>query len=425
MKIPNFDFERIEGRLKPPPDKSITHRALIIGSISEKTIIIRNPLLSGDTISTMNCLLKLGKEIEKKGKEIEIKPGKIKEPEEILYCGNSGTTARLLSGLLSGHDFFSVLDGDSSLRKRPMGRIVEPLREMGAIIHARGKDSVLPMAIKGGNLRGINYELKIPSAQVKSAIILSAIFADGETVIKENLKSRDHTERMLKWLGADITVEDKMIKIEGGSKISDGEITVPGDISSASFFICGATLVKGSKIVIENVGLNPTRTGILEILKRMGASIKILDLRKQCNEEIGEIEAKYSQLKGIEIEEHEIPFIIDEIPLISLLATQAEGITNIKGAKELRYKESDRIHALCDSLSKMGSKIEETEDGIVVEGPSLLRGAKVSSYGDHRIAMTLLIASLIAKGETIIDDLDCIKISYPNFINDLFSLCKS
>ncbi len=425
MKMPNFDCKKLEGRLKPPPDKSITHRALIIGSISEKGVKIQNPLFSGDTISTMNCLLRLGKEIERKENGIGIKSGKFKEPEEILYCGNSGTTARLLSGLLSGQNFFSVLDGDASLRRRPMGRVVEPLRRMGATIYARERDSLLPMAIKGGNLRGVTHELKVPSAQVKSAIILSAIFADGETVIKENLKSRDHTERMLKWLGADIRVEDKIIKIKGGSKISGGEIIVPGDISSASFFICGAILIKGSKILIENVGLNPTRTGILEILKRMGANIKILDLRNQCNEEIGEIEVKYSQLKGIEIEEDEIPSIIDEIPLISLLATQAAGTTKIKGAKELRYKESDRIHAICNSLSKMGARIEETEDGIIVEGPSQLKGAKVSSYGDHRIAMTLLIASLIAKGETIIDDLSCIEISYPNFMNDLFSLCKS
>lgn len=425
MKTPNFDCKKIEGRLKPPPDKSITHRALIIGSISEKGIKIRNPLLSKDTISTINCLLKLGKTIEKRENKIIIKPGKFKEPEEILYCGNSGTTARLLSGLLSGQDFFSVLDGDNSLRKRPMRRVIEPLRKMGAIIYARERDSILPMAIKGGNLRGITYELKIPSAQLKSAIILSAIFADGQTVIKENLRSRDHTERMLKWLGADVKVEDKIIKIKGRSKISDGEIAIPGDISSASFFICGATLIKGSNLVIENVGLNPTRTGILEVLKRMGAHIKTLDLSSQCNEEIGEIEVRYSQLNGIEIGGDEIPSIIDEIPLISLLATQADGTTKIKGAKELRYKESDRIHAICDSLSKMGAKIEENEDGIIIEGPSPLRGARVSSYGDHRIAMTLLIASLIANGETIIDDLRCIEISYPNFMKDLFSLCKS
>lgn len=425
MKMPNFNFKKMEGRLKPPPDKSITHRALIIGSLSEEEIKIQNPLFSGDTISTMNCLLKLGKRIEKRENQIVIKPGKFKEPEEILYSGNSGTTVRLLSGLLSGQDFFSILDGDASLRKRPMERVIEPLRKMGAKIYARERDSLLPMAIKGGNLRGITYELKISSAQVKSAIILSAIFADGETVIKENLRSRDHTERMLKWLGADVKVEDKTIKIKGGSKISGGEIIVPGDISSASFFICGALLLKGSKIAIENVGLNPTRTGILEILKRMGAYIKILDLYNQCNEEIGEIEVRYSQLKGVEIEGDEIPSIIDEIPLVSLLATQAEGITKIKGAKELRYKESDRIHAICNSLGKMGAKIEENEDGITVEGPTPLRGGRVSSYGDHRIAMTLLIASLIAKGKTIIDNLNCIEISYPNFIKDLFTLCKT
>lgn len=422
MRISGSEFKKLVGRLKPPPDKSITHRALILGSISENGMRIKNPLLAKDTLSTMDCLKKLGKDIRIEEREIIIEPGKLEEPEDILYCGNSGTTARLLAGLLSGHDFLSILDGDNSLKNRPMGRIVEPLRKMGAIIYARNRDSFLPMVVKGGNLKGINFELSIPSAQVKSAIILSSLFAAGETVIEERVKTRDHLERMLKWTGVNLEVEDKTIRIKGKSKISGSEIGVPGDISSASFFICGAILMKDSRIIIENVGLNPTRTGILNVLKRMGARIEVLDMREQFNEETGEIEVKYSQLKGVEIEGDDIPSMIDEIPIISLIATQAEGITKIKGAEELRFKETDRIKAISYNLREMGAKIEEVKDGVIIEGPTPLKGGKVKSFGDHRIAMTLFMASLIAKGETYIEEFDCVDISYPNFLKDIFSL---
>ncbi len=423
MRISGSECRKLVGRLNPPPDKSITHRALIVGSISEDGMRIKNPLLAKDTFSTIDCLKKLGKDIKMEEGKIIIEPGNLRESEDILYCGNSGTTARLLAGLLSGHNFLSILNGDNSLKNRPMGRIVEPLRKMGAIIYARNKDSFLPMMVKGGNLRGIYYELSIPSAQVKSAIILSSLFADGETVIKERVKSRDHLERMLKWMGVNLEVEDQTIRIKGNSKISGGEMSVPGDISSASFFICGAILIKGSQIIIENVGLNPARTGILNVLKKMGARIEILDISEQFNEETGDLKIKYSPLKGIKIEGDEIPFMIDEIPIISLIATQAEGITKIKGAEELRFKETDRIKAISYNLREMGAKIEEIKDGFVIEGPTPLKGGKVKSFGDHRIAMTLFIASLIAKGETYIEGFDCVDISYPNFLKDFFSLC--
>jgi 3-phosphoshikimate 1-carboxyvinyltransferase len=425
MRISGADFKKLSGKLNPPPDKSITHRALIVGSISKKGFKIKNPLLSKDTLSTMDCLRKLGKVIKIDGNEISIEPGELIEPREILYCGNSGTTARLLPGILSGYDFLSILDGDPSLKNRPMRRIVEPLRRMGAKIYARDKDSFLPLVVRGGNLKGINFDLSIPSAQVKSAVILSSLFAEGETVIREPIKSRDHLERMLNFLGVSLEIEKEMIRIKGKMKVDGGEIVVPGDISSASFFIGAGVIIKNSHIFIKNVGLNPTRTGILKILKKMGAKIEILEVRSKCNEEVGELEVKYSNLKGIEIDEKEIPSIIDEIPIISLIATQAEGITKIRGAKELRYKESDRIKAISESLRKMGAKIEELEDGIIVEGPTQLKGAVVDSFGDHRIAMTLAIASIVAKGESYIKNFDCVDISYPEFLRDLSYLCSA
>ncbi|MGQ9617928.1 MAG: 3-phosphoshikimate 1-carboxyvinyltransferase [Candidatus Aminicenantia bacterium] len=423
MRMSWFNCKKLRGRIKPPPDKSITHRALILGSISEDGIKIKNPLISGDTLSTIKCLLALGKNIKIEEKEIFIEPGDFKEPKEVLYCGNSGTTTRLLAGLLSGKSFFSVLDGDSSLKNRPMGRVVEPLRKMGAQIYGRGFNSYLPIAIKGGNLKGIEFDLNIPSAQVKSAIIISALFAEGESIIKENFKSRDHTERMLSWLGVDLEINGEKIKVYGSRKVRGGEMDVPADISSASFFIGGAVILKGSHIIVENVGLNPTRTGLLKVLQNMGANLKILNLKNQCNEEVGDVEVKYSQLKSVEIKAEMIPSLIDEIPILALVATQADGITKIEGAKELRYKESDRVRSICDSLRKMGAKIEEMDDGMIIEGPSPLKGCYLKSYEDHRIAMTLSIASLLAKGETSIDGFEWIEISYPNFLNDLLSLC--
>lgn len=424
MRMSWNNCKKLKGEFTPPPDKSITHRALIIGAISKEGMRILNPLISGDTKSTINCLLKLGASIEKKNREIIIKGGLLKEPNKILFCGNSGTSARLLAGVLSGHDFFSIIDGDNSLKKRPMGRIVEPLRKMGAKICGREKDSYLPIGIKGGNLKGIDFELKIPSAQVKSSIILATLFAEGETIIKEVTKSRDHTERMLKWLGVEITEGDKYIKLKGPQRPVGGELIVPGDISSASFFICGAILTKGSHIVVKNVGLNPTRTGIIDIIKKMGGKIEILDSKSQSNEDIGDIEVIYSYLKGVDIGEEDIPSLIDELPLISLLATQAEGTTRIKGARELRFKESDRIKAISFALRKMGAKIEELEDGFIIEGPTPLMGGKVRSFGDHRIAMTLAIASLIAKGETIIEGFRWVNISFPSFLSTLKSICS-
>lgn len=422
MKIQGFKG-RMEGIIAPPPDKSITHRALIIGSMARGVTRVINPLLCRDTLSTIHCLEEVGCNLEKREGGILVHPSKMRKPEKILNCGNSGTTARLLAGVLSSREFTSILDGDESLRRRPMRRVVAPLKMMGAIIEGKEKNSFLPIIIKGNPLRAISYELEIPSAQVKSAIILAALMADGETRIKEMHPSRDHTERMLQWMGGNLVLEKDLISVKGSSLPEGGEIIVPGDISSASFFIAGATLVKNSQIVIENTGLNLKRTGFLRVLQRMGGRCEILRIERRCNEDLGDVLVCPSSLEAIEIGKEEIPSLIDEIPLIVLLATQAEGMTKISGAMELRFKESDRIRAISDGLRKMGGKIEELEDGLIIEGPTLLRGAKVRSYGDHRIAMTLFIAGLIAGGETDIDEFDCVDVSYPDFLKDWTSLC--
>lgn len=423
MKMPFSKGQKLTGEIIPPPDKSITHRALMVGAISRKGVRIKNPLISGDTLSTVDCLRKLGKSLTMNPKEIIIKPGQLKEPRDILYCGNSGTTARLLSGILSGQKFFSVIDGDDSLKRRPMKRVVEPLRRMGAIIFGRENDSLLPISIKGNELHGHEFELTVPSAQVKSAVILAALLAEGKTTIKEKIKSRDHLERMLEWFGVNLEVQGNIITVDGSSQIEGGEITVPGDISSAAFLIGAAVLVPGSHIVVREVGYNPTRTGFIRVLQRMGAKISVLKMKEQAKEEVADLEIKSSSLKATEVTKEEIPSLIDEIPLIALLATQAEGVTRITGASELRHKESDRIKAMCENLKKMGAKIEELRDGIIIEGPTLLRGNQVSSFGDHRIAMTFAVASLITRGETWIEGFDSVQISYPEFIRDLSTLC--
>lgn len=423
MKMPFSNGQKLTGEIVPPPDKSITHRALMVGAISRKGLKINNPLISGDTLSTIDCLRKLGKSLTMNPKEIIIKPGELKEPRDILYCGNSGTTSRLLSGILSGQKFFSVIDGDDSLKRRPMKRVIEPLRRMGAIIFGRENDSLLPISIKGNQLHGFDFELTITSAQVKSAIILAALSAEGKTVIREKIKTRDHLEKMLEWLGVNLQVKDNIITLDGSSQIEGGEITIPGDISSAAFLIGAAVLVPGSYLVVREVGYNPTRTGFIRVLQRMEAKISVLNIKQQANEEVADLEIKSSSLKATEVTKEEIPSLIDEIPLLALLATQAEGVTRITGASELRHKESDRIKAICENLRKMGAKIEELEDGIIIEGPTLLKGNQVSSFGDHRIAMTFAVASLISRGETWIEGFDSVQISYPEFMRDLSTLC--
>jgi len=422
MKKLSQKINRIEGEINPPADKSITHRAIIIGALAKKGLRINRALISGDTLSTVDCFRKLSKEITIKGNEIYVSPGLLKEPLDILNCQNSGTTARLLAGLLAAQPFFSVIDGDSSLRQRPMKRIVEPLSLMGARIFGRQEGSFLPLSIKGGELQAIDYELPVASAQVKSAILLAGLFARGQTTVREKIKTRDHLERMLQYFGQEISLEEKAVKIRGKNEIEGGEVAVPGDISSAAFLITAAVLIPRSRLIVRQVNFNPTRTGFIKKLVQMGARLSVLNLREEYNEEVADLKVRSSELKSVEITAEEVPSLVDEIPLIALLATQAEGVTRIRGAKELRYKECDRLHALYLNLRKMGAKIEEQEDGLIIEGPTRLKGAEGQSFNDHRLAMTLIIAALIAEGEMSVDNLDCIQISYPEFWQHLKAL---
>lgn len=428
--------KRFKGELFPPPDKSISHRAIIISSLSKGKSLIKNFLRAEDTISTLNAFRKLGVEIqdslippppllEKGGFSGElIINGRglygLMEPDNVIDCGNSGTTMRLLSGVLSGNPFFSVLTGDESLRRRPMSRVIVPLREMGAEIIARSEDRYPPIAIKGGGLNAIKYAMPVASAQVKSAILLAGLYAEGETEVIEPFKSRDHTERMLPAFGAEVKVEGLHVTIKGGTELKGLEIHVPGDFSSASFFIVGALLIRDSEIIIRGVGINPTRTGLIGVLKEMGADIEISNTRDVSGEPVADIYCKRGrELKGITIMEEKIPALIDEFPALCVVATQAAGFTTVRGAGELRVKESDRIKAMAIELRKMGAKIEEFEDGLSISGKADLKGAMVESYGDHRIAMAMSIAALIADGTTTINNVSSVNISFPGFYDSL------
>ena len=421
----------LHGDISVPGDKSISHRAVMLGALAQGETVVNNFLPGADCLATIECFRKMG--IEIKNEKLKMKNegtltiiGKglkgLSRPEEVLDVGNSGTTIRLMMGILAGQDFAVEITGDKSIQKRPMGRVAKPLREMGAEIEGRRtwdvgcgtkEEIYAPIKIHGGNLKGIDYELPVASAQVKSAILLAGLFAAGTTTVREKYKSRDHTERMLEYFGV------KSQKEFGGK-----EIDVPGDISSAAFFIVTTLITPNSLLRINNVGVNPTRTGIIDVLHRMGANIELQNERIISNEPRADIVVLSSELVGVKIEGEIIPRIIDEIPIIAVTATQARGVTEIRGAKELRVKESDRIKTVASELRKMGAQIEELEDGLRINGPTKLHGAKIDSYGDHRIAMSSAIAGLIADGETVIHDTACIETSFPGFEKLLKSLEK-
>lgn len=411
----NYEKPSLNGTIQVPGDKSISHRSIMFGAIASGKTTVEGFLLGADCLSTISCFRKLGVEIELDGNQVTINSKGIDgwtEPDAVLDTGNSGTTTRLMLGLLAGTSFHSVAAGDDSIAKRPMKRIVDPLRLMGADIRGRTGGQFTPLAIQGTRLAGINYTLPVASAQVKSAILLAALNADGKTVIEEPVATRDHTEIMLRHFGVDIKRNDNIIEMAGGQTLSARHVKVPGDISSAAFFIAAALVTERSEIRLENVGTNPTRTGILDVIAQMGADYEI-----QENETAGERSAdlliRSSRLKGIEIGGSLIPRLIDEIPIIALIATQCQGTTVIKDAEELRVKETDRITAVVDELSKMGADITATEDGMVINGPTPLSGADMKTYGDHRLGMMAAIASLAADGSVSIDDPDCIAVSYP------------
>ena len=420
----------LKGEITPPPDKSISHRAVMFASLAKGESRIKNFLWAKDPISSLNAMKSLGVKIEVNDIKEIIVQGEglqsLKEPEDVIDCGNSGTTIRLLSGILAGQPFLSILSGDESLRQRPMKRIIEPLRQMGVEICSRAENRFPPIVIRGGNLKGISYEMPIASAQIKSAILLAGLFAKGDTTVKEPHKSRDHTEKMLKSMGVELYITNNTIKISQPSQeLKAFDIAIPNDFSSAAFFIGGACLVPDSEVIIKNVCLNETRTGFLEVLRSMGAKIEIFNLKEQAGEPVGDILVKKSSgLKGVTVQGEIIPRLIDEFPILCIIATQAEGLTVIRDAKDLRAKESDRIKAMVTELSKMEVPIKELEDGVEIKGPCKLKGTEVYSYKDHRIAMALSIAGLISEGKTTIIDADCVDISFPEFYDLLEILQK-
>jgi len=423
MNVISKKIEKLYGEIELPGDKSISHRSLLFGSISEGFTTIYNFLKSEDTLATFDCLKKLGVEIWEENGKIVVKGCEYKESENILDCKNSGTTIRLLSGILSAKPFYSVLTGDNSLIKRPMDRIIKPIEMMGGEIYGRCENKYPPLTIIGKKLKGINFKMEVASAQVKSCIIFATLFAEGETIIEEPYETRDHTERILKYFEGYIEKEKNKIIVKGKQKLKGKEIFIPGDFSSASYFISASSIVPNSSIIIKNVGLNPTRTGFLKIIERMGGNFEILNQKEISGEPVGDIKVYYCEkLKGTEILPEEVPNIIDEIPLIAVLGSIAEGKTIVRGARELRVKESDRIKAITTELKKLGAKIEEKEDGFIIDGVKKLKGAKVNSWNDHRIAMSLVIASFIAEGETIIENAECVNISFPEFFEKFESL---
>ncbi|WP_249871862.1 3-phosphoshikimate 1-carboxyvinyltransferase [Oceanobacillus saliphilus] len=416
---------KLSGVIEIPGDKSISHRAVIFGSLAKGITKVTNFLDGEDCLRTVNAFREMGVTIQEDGTSLVIESEGISglsEPKQPLDFGNSGTTTRLMLGILSGLPFFTTIYGDASLSKRPMDRVVNPLRQMGSIIDGRNDGNLLPLSIRGSKLHPIDYTLPVKSAQVKSAILLAGLLADGETRVTETTPTRNHTENMLKAFGADITSDGYTTTIRGKNNLHATNVHVPGDISSAAFFLVAGTIVPDSSIHLKNTGLNNTRTGIIEVLQKMGADIVIENERSVSGEKIGDIHISYSSLKGITIEGNIIPTLIDEIPIIALLATQAEGTTIIKDAEELRVKETDRITAVADVLNTLGADITPTKDGMIVKGKTQLHGGNIASYDDHRIAMMGAIASLITTNEVVIDDISCISISYPDFFRDLESL---
>lgn len=417
------NFKTLNGEITIPADKSISHRAVIFASLADGISTIRNFSDGQDPKSTLNIFRKLGVDIDIINKSTVIinSKSKLLPPPNSLDCGNSGTSMRLISGILARQKFDSTLIGDQSLSKRPMKRIIEPLTLMGADIQS--KNNTAPLIIKGKTLQPINYKTPKASAQVKSCILLAGLGTEGKTTITEPYLSRNHTEILLKYMGADIQTEGNSVSISK-SKLSPIDIEICGDISSAAYFIAAALIIPDSKVILKNVGLNPTRTGMLDILKQMGADIKILDEIEICGEKTGTLEVKYSNLKCCEISGEIIPRLIDEIPIIAVLATQAQGQTIIKDAQELRNKESDRITAVVTELRKLGADIEETPDGMIINGKTDLFGdCEVETYHDHRLAMSLYVAGLICKKEILINRFQWVNISFPKF-EKLFDTLK-
>ena len=418
----------LKGSFELIGDKSISHRAVMFSSISNGYNKISNFLMGQDCLSTISCFRKMGVDIKIDGKDVYVKGNGLyglKRPNEILDVGNSGTTIRLMMGILAGNEFDATLIGDDSIAKRPMKRVTDPLRLMGCNIEGNDDANYTPIKIYGGNLNAIDYHMPVASAQVKSALILASLYANDTSFIYEKVKSRNHTEIMLKSFGADINVEDLKISINPVSELFSQDIYVPGDISSAAFIIVSALITKGSEVIIKNVGLNETRTGILDVVKKMNGNIEIINERKVGGELVGDLLVRYTKdLCATTIDKDIIPRLIDEIPVIAILATQAEGITIIKDAAELKVKESNRIKAMVDNLRLLGAEVEELEDGMIIKGKSKLNGGKITTFKDHRIAMAFSTLNLISNEKIILDYEDCINVSFPGYFELIKSLTK-
>ena len=409
------------GEITVPGDKSISHRAVMFNSLAKGTAHITGFLKGADCLSTIECFKALGVEIEMSEDMITVHGNGLhglREPQKMLYTGNSGTTTRLLCGILSGQDFNSSLTGDKSIEKRPMKRVTEPLSLMGAKI----ENDYCPLYITGSKLHCTEYKMTVASAQVKTALILAALYADGETVIYEKEKSRDHTERMLAAMGADIVCDGLKITVRPGKELHSADIDVCGDISSAAFFMVLGLIMPSSRVTVRNVGVNPTRTGIIDVLKAMGANMKFENERIVSGEPVADITVASSRLKGVTIGGDIIPRLIDEIPIIAAAAVFAEGETVIKDAHELRVKETDRIAAIENEFSKCGADITASEDGMVIRGGKPIHGADFRTYGDHRMAMSLSVLAQLADGDSSLDDDKCVSVSYPTFFDDLYKL---
>lgn len=411
----------LKGSFELIGDKSISHRAIMLSSISKGYNKISNFLMGQDCLSTISCFRKMGVDIEIKNNEVFVKGNGLyglKKPNDILDVGNSGTTIRLIMGILAGNKFESILVGDDSISKRPMKRVTDPLRLMGCSIEGKDDANFTPINIKGGNLTSIDYKMPVASAQVKSSLILASLYGEKASTIYEKVKSRNHTEIMLKSFGADISVDNLKISVNPVNELYNHDIYVPGDISSAAFIIVGALITKGSEVEIKNVGLNETRTGIIDVIKNMNGNIEILNKRFVGGELVGDLLVRYSpELTSTTIDKNIIPRLIDEIPVISVLATQAEGTTVIKDARELKVKESNRIKAVVDNLRLMGADIDELEDGMIIKGKKSLKGAQIQTFNDHRIAMSFSIAGLISDGEVTLDNKLCVDISFPGYFD--------
>lgn len=416
----------IRGEISVPGDKSIAHRAVIFGSVATGRTRIFNLSGGDDNSRTVRAFRQMGVEIFRDGEALCV-DGKSWEgmhaPSATIDCGNSGTTMRLLSGLLSGFPFASELDGDASLRTRPMQRVIDPLRLMGAKITSKGGNGLAPLEIHGGGLHGIHYRMPIASAQVKSAILLAALQASGTTTLEEPQPSRNHTEVMIRGFGGVIGVDGPFISLNGGQSLVGQEVRIPGDISSAAFFLAAAAMLPGSDLTIRNVGCNPTRDGVIEVLRRMGGAIELFNERSVAGERVVDIHVTGGGLLGVEVEPELVARTIDEYPILSVAASMADGVTVFSDVKELRYKESDRIAAMTEGLRRLGVVVEERDDGMTIHGGRGLQAGAVRSYADHRVAMSLAIAALASNGPVEIDDPACVDISFPSFFALLEKIC--